>query len=57
MSNQSFGVPTSRLTNMRNFDQLPAPVRHVIAHAPFDYNVSGLLDSWRAARKGGGKRG
>lgn len=47
MSNQKSGILVNRAAQERAFDSLPPRIRHVIAHAPYDYAATGFAKAWR----------
>ncbi len=53
MSNVGEGVRVSRPAQEQAFESLPQPIRHVLAHAPFDYLCTGLAKIWKKKRAAG----
>ena len=53
MSNTQNGVRVNPLREWAAFDQLPPPIRRVIALAPFDYKVSDFFKAYKQHTKDG----
>jgi hypothetical protein len=43
----SQGCPEARSEAWRAFDAMPPPLRHAVAHAPYEYHCGMVLDLWR----------
>lgn len=54
MSKQKDGVPINSLAEWAAFDALPKPIRHVVAHAPYEYKCSGFLNAFKCHIAQGG---
>lgn len=54
MSNKKQGVRVNPLKEWAAFDQLPPPIRRVIALAPYDYAVTKTLNAFKRHKKEGG---
>jgi hypothetical protein len=50
MGNQGSGGVSRKRSNFYYFDQLPAELRHALAHSAVDWDAKWFLDRWNGGR-------